>query len=59
MPAGLRTTCQEAGYDNIIKIICDGLNGIAWKDDAQVVEVSATKTYAEFPSVTVYIEELE
>ena len=40
--------------DNIIKIICDGLNGIAWKDDAQVVEVSAAKTYAEFPSVTVY-----
>ncbi len=31
--------------DNIIKIILDGLNGIAYKDDAQVIEVRARKTY--------------
>ena len=55
---GCERPAKKPDMDNIIKIICDGLNGIAWKDDAQVVEVSATKTYAEFPSVTVYIEEL-
>lgn len=31
--------------DNIIKIILDGLNGIAYKDDAQVIEVTAKKAY--------------
>lgn len=31
--------------DNIIKIVLDGLNGVAYKDDAQVIEVTAKKTY--------------
>lgn len=30
--------------DNIIKIILDGLNGVAYIDDTQVVSVKATKT---------------
>lgn len=55
---GSERPAKKPDMDNVIKIICDGLNGIAWKDDAQVVEVTASKTYAELPSVTVYIEEL-
>lgn len=31
--------------DNLIKAILDGLNGIAFKDDAQVCSLSATKVY--------------
>ena len=31
--------------DNIIKIVLDGLNGVAYKDDAQVIEVTAKKVY--------------
>jgi len=44
--------------DNIEKAISDGLNGVVWKDDAQVVEVRKCKRYAETPGVTVEIEEL-
>lgn len=33
--------------DNLIKMISDGLNGIAWNDDAQIVEVRAKKFYHE------------
>lgn len=32
--------------DNIVKIIMDGLNGVAYKDDSQVVDVKATKAYS-------------
>lgn len=32
--------------DNILKIVCDGLNGIAWEDDAQVVIAVCSKRIA-------------
>jgi len=32
--------------DNCCKLIADGVNGIAWDDDAQVVELYARKLYA-------------
>lgn len=32
--------------DNIAKTICDALNGIAWKDDSQVVSLVCTKRHA-------------
>lgn len=32
--------------DNIIKVIADGLNGIAFADDAAIVSVSGSKVYA-------------
>lgn len=31
--------------DNIVKVVLDGLNGIAYEDDSQVVEVNAKKVY--------------
>jgi len=36
-------TRQRRDVDNMLKLICDGLNGVAWKDDAQVTEVSARR----------------
>ena len=43
--------------DNIIKTICDAMNGIAYADDKQIVQVTCTKRYAEEPYVHVLIEE--
>jgi Holliday junction resolvase RusA-like endonuclease len=45
-------------WDNIGKLVCDALNGIAWKDDAQVVEASVVKRYGITPMVCVKIEEV-
>ena len=38
-------TRQRRDIDNMLKLVFDGLNGIAWADDNQVTEVSATKRF--------------
>jgi Holliday junction resolvase RusA-like endonuclease len=43
---------------NIVKSIEDGLNGIAYKDDSQIVILEAEKRYAERNYVKVEITEL-
>lgn len=46
--------------DNIIKAILDGLNGVAYNDDKQVVCVLATKSFSPFiPYVAVEISDVE
>jgi len=42
--------------DNIAKGICDALNGIAWHDDSQIVELTIVKSYGEQAKVIVEIE---
>jgi len=44
--------------DNVLKAIGDGLNGVAWIDDVQVVQVSLTKRYSETPGVLVVVREV-
>lgn len=41
--------------DNVEKAVFDGLNGIAWKDDVQVVRVTKEKRYSVTPCVQVSI----
>lgn len=45
--------------DNIAKGVLDSLNGIAYKDDKQVVELIVNKYYNNTPYVSVMIEEIE
>lgn len=45
--------------DNIAKIVLDALNGLAFDDDKQVVDLQVKKWYNEEPSVTVYISEIK
>lgn len=46
---------KKPDCDNIAKIICDALNGIAYKDDSQIVKLTVYKAYAEIPYVKVEI----
>lgn len=53
MAAGeIRPTKANGDLDNIVKAILDGLNGIAYEDDRQVVEINATKQYTELEPYT-------
>lgn len=42
--------------DNIIKVL-DGLNGICFKDDAQIVELSMKKVYGPEPYLEITIQD--
>lgn len=44
--------------DNVCKAVCDALNGVAWKDDAQIVNLIFEKHYGAEPCVKVEIEEV-
>lgn len=45
--------------DNLAKSICDGMNGVVFKDDAQVVSMSLSKRYGDAPGVDVLVEALD
>ena len=45
--------------DNVAKSILDALNGIIYLDDKQVVDLRVRKQYAEVPSVSVWISEVQ
>jgi Holliday junction resolvase RusA-like endonuclease len=50
---------KKPDIDNVIKIIADSLNGIAYHDDTQIVSIHAYKYYAEIPLVRVQILEVQ
>ncbi len=50
---------KKPDSDNIIKIILDALNGVAYWDDSQVCRVYFEKMYAEKPETRVLIKNYE
>ena len=44
--------------DNIGKIVADSLNGVAYMDDKQIVEMVINKFYGEHPRLEIMIENL-
>lgn len=46
---------KKPDADNIAKAICDALNGVAWRDDSQVISLIVRKRYDTIPRVEVYI----
>lgn len=42
----LHRPTKKPDVDNIAKAICDALNGVAYKDDSQIVELNVSKYYA-------------
>lgn len=47
---------KKPDCDNIAKIVCDALNGLAYYDDSQICELTVIKHYSETPRVEVKIE---
>lgn len=59
MAEGLIRPTKRPDWDNVGKIICDSLDGIAYKEDKQIVSGSVDMYYGEVPRVEVRIEEIE
>ncbi|CZR99694.1 Endodeoxyribonuclease RusA [Clostridioides difficile] len=55
---GLIRPSKKPDLDNIIKSVADSLNGIAYKDDSQIVEVVSKKYYSDKPRVEVILEDI-
>ena len=45
--------------DNVAKIVCDALNGVAYFDDRQICKLNVEKYYSETPKISVEIRALE
>lgn len=57
MTSGALFPQKKPDLDNIMKIVCDALNGFAYRDDAQIVNAKICKRWSsDIPSVWVTIE---
>lgn len=53
--AGQELPTTKPDADNVVKAICDGLNGVLWRDDVQVVDLRVRKRYSDTPGVRVEV----
>lgn len=49
---------KKPDIDNVIKVFLDAMNGVVYKDDTQVIRVSAKKAYSSIPGVDVCVVEI-
>lgn len=57
MLAGVICHTVKPDVDNLVKAVLDGLNGIAWHDDAQITQLNISKGYAREPHIYINIHE--
>lgn len=55
MLAGRELPTKKPDADNLLKALSDGLNGIAFKDDSQIVELSIRKLWSNDPRLEVQV----
>lgn len=53
----LRPT-KKPDMDNVVKIVADSLNQVAYRDDTQIVDCQCRKFYSDNPRVEVTIQEV-
>ena len=58
--SGSERPLKKPDLDNLAKSVLDGMNGVAFRDDSQIVSLHCTKTYSAEPGVDILVkEELE
>ena len=50
---------KKCDIDNIVKSVLDALNGVAYKDDKQVVCIYSTKKYSCMPRIEIDVKEIK
>lgn len=59
MLSGKIRPTKKPDMDNVVKIIADALNQVAYRDDTQIVDCQCRKFYSENPRVEVTIKTVE
>lgn len=49
---------KKPDMDNVMKVVADSLNQIAYKDDTQIVDAQCRKFYSEEPRIEVIIRQI-
>ena len=57
--AGVEWHTSKPDADNVAKAVLDACNGVAFRDDSQIVMLTATKEFSETPGVRVVIREVQ
>ncbi len=50
---------KKPDMDNVVKMVADALNQVAYKDDTQIVDCQVRKFYSEQPRIEVIIQEVQ
>ena len=54
----LESYTKKPDLDNLVKSVLDGLNGIAYVDDNQIIDIEARKEYGLYNSIYIELEEM-
>ena len=54
--SGIIRPAKKPDMDNVMKIVADSLNGIAYRDDTQIVDSMVRKFYSDRPRVQIIIQ---
>lgn len=57
--SGLEQPCKKPDIDNIAKTYLDGMNGVVFLDDTQVVDLHVKKVYSAVAGVNVMVMEVK
>ena len=57
--AGVEWHTSKPDADNVAKAVLDACNGVVFRDDSQIVMLTATKEFSETPGVRVVIREAQ
>jgi Holliday junction resolvase RusA-like endonuclease len=49
---------KKPDIDNVVKLVADALNEVAYKDDTQIIELECRKFYSDIPRIEITIEDL-
>lgn len=58
MRQGVIRPTKKPDMDNVIKVLADALNHVAYRDDTQIVDCQVRKFYADEPRVEVLIRQI-
>lgn len=50
---------RRPDLDNYVKLVMDACNGFLWQDDAQVVELYASKVYSDKAAIIITVEQVD